>query len=735
MASVALPAAALEPRLERVGGAARDRRDQRPGLDASSPARSSRSTSCSPSARAEGVRAKQIPGAVAASHSAQVESLREELLESLAADRAAQRRDPLPLHGHRRAARHRRARRRVLVPQRSPHGAASSRSSAGLLDRGHRRCSRSARTRCCARPAGDVEDAGGEPATGRRARHPAPRRGRAAALRPLAGRGPRRRRRGRLGGVLRRRGAEPVDLPTYPFQRRRYWLETRRRRRRRRRAPASATPGTRCWRPRSTSPTARAAAHRAPLAPPATPWLADHTVLGEASLPAAAFVELALAAAAGRRRRRRSRSSLSRRPCSCPARERCSCGSASASRRRRPARELDHPLATRARAGGRRGRGLGASRQPACWPPSPRAELRRRRRVALAARGRRAARRRARLRPARRGRLRATAPPSAACGAPGAAAGPARRGRARRGPGGRRAPLRRSPGPARRGGPRRLRLAPAAGGRAAEPPLPHAWRGVRRTAGRRDGAAGPGRPGQDGVSLLACDEAGEPCSRSSRCGSGAGAGPDRARARRPLALPASIGWPRSRLCPLARAPSVSAVLGGARDPRPGGGRAICGPGGAAGGGRGRRGAARGRRGRARRRGAAGDDLAQAARATARQALELVQAWIGAGALGSSRLTFLTRRALVADRGRRPRPPARTPPGPRPHGPLRARRPFRPDRPRRRRGLAGQLPLALAAGMVEPQLAIRQGEALAPRFARSQAGEAANGRPLDPTRRC
>jgi len=93
-------------------------------------------------------------------------------------------------------------------------------------------------------------------------------------------------------------GRPRVDLPLYPFQRQRYWLQ------RRGSAPTSATTSATLLGP------AVASSRLAPgessfvrtLAASDPPWLADHRVAGAVLLPAAAMLDLALAAerAAGR---------------------------------------------------------------------------------------------------------------------------------------------------------------------------------------------------------------------------------------------------------------------------------------------------------------------------------------------------------------------------------------------------------------------------------------------------
>jgi acyl transferase domain-containing protein/acyl carrier protein len=91
-------------------------------------------------------------------------------------------------------------------------------------------------------------------------------------------------------------GARRVKLPTYPFQRRRYWLEDKT-------ATGDvgvvglADPGHPLLAAAIDSPAGEGLQLAGRLTPDAAPWLADHTVLGDVVLPAGAQVELALAAA------------------------------------------------------------------------------------------------------------------------------------------------------------------------------------------------------------------------------------------------------------------------------------------------------------------------------------------------------------------------------------------------------------------------------------------------------
>ncbi len=125
------------------------------------------------------------------------------------------------------------------------------------------------------------------------------------------------------------------------------------------------------------------------------------------------------------------------------------------------------------------------------------------------------------------------------------------------------------------------------------------------------------------------------------------------------------------------------------------------------------------------------DLPAAVHATCHQALGLLQAWVAAEGLEGSRLTVLTEGALALAEG--DAPDLGTAPL---WGMLRSAQSEHPGR-FALIDLDGSaesreaLPAALAAGGEEPQLAVREGRLIAPRLAKADLGAGEEARPIDP----
>ena len=295
MASIALPAAALEPRLQRAGGRVEIAAINGPSATVVSGATEPLEDLLA-ECTAEGVRAKKVPGAVVASHSAQVDELRDELLESLAP--IAPRSGDVPFHSTVTGgvldtaeldAEYwcRNMRQTVLLDP-------VVRSMVGEGRRGLLEVSPHPVLGLGLQET--VEAASGDPAsvavldTLRREEGGPMRFAMALAEAHAAG------VEVDWGRFFEGAGAKRVKLPRYPFQRRRYWLES---------SPAMGDaiaaglndPGHPLLAAVIDFPNEEGVQLTGRLCASTQRWLQDHSVLGETLLPSAIYVELALAAA------------------------------------------------------------------------------------------------------------------------------------------------------------------------------------------------------------------------------------------------------------------------------------------------------------------------------------------------------------------------------------------------------------------------------------------------------
>jgi acyl transferase domain-containing protein/surfactin synthase thioesterase subunit/acyl carrier protein len=294
MASLALPAAEIEPRLRRQGG-------QLEIAAINGPSAAVVSGEIEPleelvaECKAEGIRAKKIPGAVAASHSVQVESLREELLDSLAS--ISPRSGEVPFHSTVTGEPldtasldaeywYRNARHTVLLEP----------VVRGLIEQGVRALLEVSPHPALAIGLQQTVDASGKGdsvavlGTLRRDEGGAERFAQSLAEAGAAG------AEVDWEKLFDGAGARAVALPTYPFQRRRFWLEP---------APAAGDAGAAglgdaehpLLGARIEFPEDERLQLTGRISRSTHPWLADHSILGETIVPAAAFVEIALSAA------------------------------------------------------------------------------------------------------------------------------------------------------------------------------------------------------------------------------------------------------------------------------------------------------------------------------------------------------------------------------------------------------------------------------------------------------